>query len=92
MESSAINCTSCIIETNIDITPKVGNKMIGCQNCKFSSCPIINKSECPFNVLWEESVKLEEHEPEFKELLPDEIDSELKELAKCCQEITLVEG
>ena len=44
-------------------------KMLGCQNCKISSCPFLKKSKCPINVLWEASDKPEKPVFDFDQLL-----------------------
>ncbi len=44
-------------ETNSGMTNEVITAMKGCENCRIPSCPILFKSECPFNRLWEISEK-----------------------------------
>ena len=56
-------------ETDDNISHQGKNVMIGCRYCKISSCPIHDKSECPFNRLWEESVINEQLKLKLDDLL-----------------------
>ncbi len=70
MESTVVVSRNYLNELKDTMVYEVEMRMLGCQNCKISSCPFPTKSECPINVLWKASEKPEEADFDLDELLP----------------------
>jgi len=39
---------------------KGGKNIMGCEHCRITNCPVLNKSECPINKLWERAKEAQE--------------------------------